>query len=169
MRSAAAAAGLLIAGVMLAGCMSTPAPGAAPRSESPSPLPTAACPEQPGVELPPECAPYDPDQAMAQNDLYRERMDIDAQTRADGESLVAPVTAALEALRASGGAITERAVAEALSGAGVEGVPQTRAAAGDVLFGTAVGGGCLFGAVTPEAVSVEVGGFILDGGCLPAR
>ena len=31
-----------------------------------------------------------------------------------------------------------------------------------------VGGGCLFGAVTPEGVQVEVGGFIMDGGCLPA-
>ena len=39
------------------------------RSGEGSPTPTAACPAVPGVELPPECAPYDPDAAMAANHI----------------------------------------------------------------------------------------------------
>lgn len=168
-REGPAAAFLLVAAALLVGCATPAGPGAGPEPSSSSPVPTAACPEQPGVELPPECAPYDPDQAMAQNDLYRERMEVDADTQAAGDELVPPVTAALEDLRASGVPLSDGAVAEALASAGVAAVPQTRAAAGDVLFGVAVGGGCLYGAVTPEAVSVDVGGFIMDGGCLPAQ
>ncbi len=160
---------LLLAAALVVGCATPATSGAGPQPTTSSPVPTAACPEQPGVDLPPECAPYDPDRAMAQNDLYRERIGVDAETQAAGQALVAPVRAALEELRAAGEPLSEAAVGEALASAGVREVPQTRAAAGDVLFGVAVGGGCLYGAVTPEAVSVEVGGFIMDGGCLPAQ
>lgn len=159
---AAFAAAILVA--TLAGCAS-----AGPGGGTQTPTPTAACPEQPGVELPPECAPYDPEQSMAQNDVYRQRMDIDAGTQAAGDALIAPVTAALEELRASGRPLEESDVAAALAEAGVDASPQLRSAAGDVLFGAAVGGGCVYGAVTPEAVTVQVGGFIMDGGCLPAQ
>ena len=64
--------------------------------------------------------------------------------------------------------ITEDAVRTALLDAGASDV-QLRASAGAVLFGAGVAGGCLYGAVDENAVSVELGGFILDGGCLPAQ
>ncbi|RZI91048.1 MAG: hypothetical protein EOO67_10620, partial [Microbacterium sp.] len=52
--------------LFLAGCATT---GQTPPSGvSPSPTALVACPEQPGVELPPECVPYDPDAAMGLND-----------------------------------------------------------------------------------------------------
>jgi hypothetical protein len=67
------------------------------------------------------------------------------------------------------GAITQEAVAQAISEAGPSD-PQVRESAGDVLFGvSAPEGGCVFGAVTAEAVQIEVGGYIMDGGCLPAQ
>lgn len=169
------APGLVVTVVVLLGALTgcaTAGTGASPYAgtPSPTPTPTAACPEQPGVELPPECAPYDPDAAMAQNDRYRERMPLDEANRVANEALLANATTGLAALQASG-TVTEDAVRTALEQAGAVDV-QTRGAAQAWLFGAAIpGGGCLYGEIDGATgeLSAELGGFILDGGCLPAQ
>lgn len=136
---------------------------------SASASPTAACPEQDGVPLPEGCAGYDPDAAMAQNDMYRQRLALGAEAQAANERLVQPITVALEELRTADGGFTEDDVRAALAEAGATAI-QTRTGAGDVLFGAAGPvGGCVYGAVEAERVTVEVGGIIMDGGCLPAQ
>jgi len=105
---------------------------------------------------------------MAANDRYRERMGLDDDARDENAELVAPLTAALEALRASGN-VSVDAVQGVLQTAELANV-QVREDYGRVLFGASgPAGGCLFGEVAAGSVSVEVGGFILDGGCLPMQ
>lgn len=153
---------------LTAGCATVVGASPSP-SASASPSPTAACPEQEGVDLPEGCAGYDPDAAMALNDLYRQRLELSADAQAENERLIAPVTAALEALRTADGGFTEEGVRAALADAGATAI-QTRTGAGDVLFGAAgPAGGCVYGALEAERVTVEVGGIIMDGGCLPAQ
>lgn len=155
----------LVAG--LAACATgTFGAGTATPSQTPTPTPLYACPEQPGVELPPECAPYDPDAAMAQNDRYRERMEMDAADQAANQELVDALTAALEGLDRA--ALSEDAVRSAILEVGAADV-QLRGDARAYLFGAIVPGGCVYGSVEQTAVTVELGGFILDGGCLPAQ
>jgi|TARA_B100000678_G_scaffold118757_1_gene99623 hypothetical protein len=161
------AASVLAVALTLGGCASEVANlGVA----SASPSPTCAVAEQPGIEPAPGCVAYDAEKNMASNELYRQRMEQPQDGREAGSHLIAPVTAALEAVRVSSAGISETAVRAALVEAGVtEANIQSYERNGDVPFGVAVvGGGCLFGAVTPEGVQVEVGGFIMDGGCLPA-
>lgn len=161
-----AAVSLIALTIMLAGCV--PRGDGAASSPSPIPTPTAACPEIEGVDLPPGCAPYDPDAAMAENERYRERMDVDEDTRQGNALLITPLTDALEELQARG-EITVDSVNRALSDAGLEN-PQVRDDYGSILFGVAgPTGGCLFGEVSADVVSVEMGGYILDGGCLPSQ
>jgi len=153
--------------VVLVGC----APPAGPvdaASPSRSPTPTAACPQVEGVDLPPDCAPYDPQESMDLNDQYRERMDIDEATREASAGPAETVRAALEGLRAAGD-VTVDQVQDVLISAGLAD-PFVREDYGDVLFGVnGPKGGCIFGEVSAEAVVVDVGGYILDGGCLPAQ
>ncbi|WP_431798465.1 hypothetical protein [Microbacterium kunmingense] len=133
-----------------------------------SPTPTAACPAVPGVELPPECAPYDPDAAMAANDGYQERMPLSDDAVAANRELLPEVVVALDSLR-SDGAVTPESVVATLSEAGLTDV-QTRGDASGLLFGAmGVAGGCFYGEISLQTVQIEVGGLILDGGCLPAR
>lgn len=158
---------LVVMAVLLAGCATT-SPRAGIASPTPSPTPTAACPQVEGVDLPPECAPYDPEKAMAQNDAYRERMDISDEARVAAERAIEDVRPALEALRAAGGLSTE-AVAAALADVGLPGA-QTVGDERAVAYGVAASeGGCIFGEVSADAVTVEAGGYIMDGGCLPAQ
>lgn len=130
--------------------------------------PTVACPTIEGVEQPPECAPYDPDEAMAANDRYRERMELDQDAAAANEQAMVPAADALEVVRASGD-ITVESVREALERAGLTD-PQVREDYSRVLFGASgPAGGCIHGEVAAHAVTIDVGGYILDGGCLPAQ
>lgn len=153
--------------MLLVGCA-----GFAPRQTGsevePAPTPTAACPEVEGVELPPECAPYDPDHAMAQNDRYRERMELSEDSRAAAEPTIKPIRTALETLRTDG-ALSVDSVEQALTDAGLTSA-RLRGDSAGVLFGaSAPAGGCVFGEVSAEVLTVEAGGPILDGGCLPAQ
>ncbi|CAH0228913.1 hypothetical protein SRABI44_02737 [Microbacterium foliorum] len=158
--------------MLLAGCatattgLSTASPSAS-ASASPSPTPTAACPQVEGVELPADCAPYDPDNAMAQNDRYRDRVDLSEASRAAAEQPANEIRTALETLRTSGD-LSVDAVEDAIADAGLAGIQiigDDRA----VAFGVAAPeGGCIFGEVSADVLSVEVGGIIMDGGCLPA-
>ncbi len=160
---------LLAAALLLTGCATVSGTASPTVPATASPTPTAACPEMPGTELPPQCAPYDPDAAMAENDRYRQRLPLADEVTAAASAHLPAVRAGLESLRTGGQALTADAVTEVLEGAGLAGV-QTRAASGDVLFGaTAPQGGCVYGAVTPREVTAEVGGGITDGGCLPAQ
>lgn len=155
-------------GAVLGGC-ATAGPGTGAGTQTADPAPTAACPMQPGVELPPGCAPYDPDAAMAQNDRYRERMEMDAASLADNAALLERATTALQTLQA-GGPVSADSVRAALEEAGAVDV-QLREGAGDVLFGAAVPGGCVYGDIDGPTgeLTIDLGGVILDGGCLPAQ
>ncbi|WJL95417.1 hypothetical protein QSU92_16035 [Microbacterium sp. ET2] len=137
-------------------------------SRAGSPTPTAACPAVPGVELPPECAPYDPDAAMAANDGYRERIPLSDEAVAANRELLPKVVVALDSLR-SDGAVTPESVVGTLQDAGLTDV-QTRGDPDGLLFGAmGAAGGCFYGEITAQTVQIEVGGLILDGGCLPAQ
>lgn len=152
--------------LLLGGCATATGPGAA--TSSPSATPTVACPQVEGQTLPPECAPYDPDHAMAQNDRYRERMDLGEEERAAAAQPVAELQQSLEALRASG-SISVDAVEQALDDAGLSD-PQVLGDERAVAFGAvAPQGGCVFGELRADGVTVDAGGYIMDGGCLPAR
>jgi len=169
-RWAAAIAGTAVTVLLAGGCAGVAAPGVgSPRAATPAAAsPTAACPVQPGVELPENCAPYDPDAAMALNDAYRQRMPSSNESPAATAVLVDGVRARLDDARADGG-WSEESVRALLEEAGLSDI-QTRTGAGDVLFGAVPpGGGCVFGALEEQAVTVEAGGYILDGGCLPAQ
>lgn len=154
---------------VLAGCsLASPAPLGAPPAATPTPTPTAACPEIEGVDLPPDCAPYDPDKAMAENDRYRDRMDLPDESRDAAEDAAVSVRTALEIMRTAGDVSVE-AVEDAIAGTRLAGI-QTQGDARSVAFGVAAPeGGCIFGVVSAEQLTVEVGGYIMDGGCLPAE
>ena len=164
--------------IALSGCASGPAATSTETTSTqttPTPEPTCAVPAQPGVEPPAGCVAYDPEANMHANDMYRERLDISDAARATGDALAQPATAELEKLRASGSEITAEAVRSALTAAGLtsSGI-QTRADGGWVLFGATYSSGestasCVYGSVNADSVTVEVGGLIMDGGCLPAQ
>uniref|UniRef100_UPI003B3AFB3B hypothetical protein n=1 Tax=Pseudactinotalea sp. TaxID=1926260 RepID=UPI003B3AFB3B len=64
---------------------------------------------------------------------------------------------------------TEGGVSATLESLGLASA-QTRSGASAVAFGVvAPGGGCVFGVVDAETVTAEFGGYIMDGGCLPAQ
>lgn len=154
--------------MLLAGCATARPQAAGTPSETPTPTPTAACPIVEGVELPPECAPYDPEKSMALNDRYRERMDITEEARLAAEQAIADVRPALEALRTSGTLSTD-AVVDVFADAGLLHA-QTIGDARAVAYGVAAPlGGCIFGEVSADVLTIEAGGFIMDGGCLPAQ
>lgn len=166
-RTAVAFAVALATAAAVTGCASTTT-GASGPTPTESIAPSYACPTMEGVQLPPECAPYDPDAAMAANDRYRDRMGIEDEARAAAEEVSADVVAALRAAAAEK-PLTAEDVAAVLGEVGALS-PQIRTEARSVLFGaTGPKGGCLFGEVSGTSVSVEVGGYILDGGCLPAQ
>lgn len=168
MKSSAPILGSLAMVILLAGC-ALQGPGSLATTPTPTVTPTVACPEVDGHELPPECAPYDPEHAMEQNELYRKRMELSAEATSAAEAAAGPLRTALEDLRASGGEITVDTVSQAITDAELP-LPQVREDHGSVLFGVAgPEGGCVFGSVTADAVSVEVGGYIMDGGCLTAH
>lgn len=156
--------------LLVAGCATTRPPVGAEGS------PTAAdgrvaCPQVEGQELPPECIPYDPDAAMAQNDAYRQRLDASAETRAALELDRAAAEAALAPL-SDDPVLSRDAVLAALVEAGFDAddvavrQPWGDPPVLDVVI--AAGAGCLVGEVGAGAAVVEVAGPIADGGCFPA-
>jgi hypothetical protein len=161
-------AAVVIATAGLAGCAST----ASTSAPTPSGSPTCAVAAQPGVEPPEGCIEYDPEANMALNERYRDRRPLSDAAQAAGDALVAPVTAALETLRASGGPITDASVRTALAGAGLEaGGIQITAVPGSAAFGAGFSApdgvaACVFGGISADAVTVAAGGIIMDGGCL---
>ncbi|PSL37908.1 hypothetical protein CLV49_1516 [Labedella gwakjiensis] len=160
-------AALLATTILLTGCGSGGSPGAA-GSPSASATPTAACPSLEDVpDSERDCAVYDPDTAMAENERYREELPVDPETQVELDALVEPARRALEALTPPA---TVEDVVAALADIGLdESSIQTMDNGTGVLFGAFAGGGCLTGFVAPDgAVTVEAGGLIADGGCLAA-
>jgi hypothetical protein len=104
---------------------------------------------------------------MAQNERYRDRVDLSEESRAAAEEPAAAVRTGLESLRASGD-LSVNAVEEVFAATGLAGV-QTLGDERAVAFGAAAPeGGCIFGEVSADTLTVEIGGVIMDGGCLPA-
>jgi hypothetical protein len=110
---------------------------------------------------------------MVDNQRWRDRVGISADAQAAGDSHVESVTQGLTDLRDSG-TVTAETVRQVFVD---EGFPPRSIAtvgdAGNVGFGVTVSSAkghefaaCLFGTVGPDGVSVEVGGPIMDGGCL---
>lgn len=156
---------LVSAIALLSGCAGAGGSERSAPQVTPVPSPTVLC-TQPDQT---DCLSYDPDEAMALNDQYRERMRLTPNAQAAAEAYVTPVASSLEEMRQDGPPWSEHAVVDELVRAGLSDV-QIRSAAGDVLFGAqAPAGGCVFGALEAERVSVEAGGYIMDGGCLPAQ
>lgn len=161
----------LLGVVALTGCASQlSTAGTAPSSAQSE----CAVAEDPNGEPPPEgCVVYDPEQNMADNQRWRDRVEISADARAAGESYVEAVTQGLSDLQ-DAGTIGADSVRQVFLDEGFD--EKSIAVIGDdgyIGFGVAVsppeGAGfaaCLFGEVGPDGVSVEVGGPIMDGGCL---
>jgi len=169
----ARASGAAVSILLLAGCASGASPGATP-SPSASACAVAANPNGP----PPEgCIVYDPEENMAANQRYRDRYEIGADVADAGAPYAASVRAGLGELRDSAH-ITADAVREVLHDSGLSATSiQTIGDVGAVEFGammpTEVGGPdvgvCLFGEVSADRLAVEVGGVVMDGGCVPSR
>ena len=153
---------VVAAAVLLAGCAVAPSPGQAVSS---SPGPTAACPYVPEHPQPSNCAGYDPEAAMAENERYREPRPLSAETQAGLNRRIPAVRKALEALPDPADI---RDVKRALDASGVNAQDaQTDSTAKGIRFGVPVGGGCLVGFVGNDGtVEVSSRGSILDGGCL---
>ena len=156
--------GLTVMGVSLAGC-AAPEMGPLAGAGTPPQSPTAACPRVEEMPNPHQCAAYDPDAAMRENERYREQRTISAQTRALLDTYVEPARTALESLRqpASMADITK-----ALGSVGLdERAVQTDVVGSGTRFGAAANGGCLTGFVSQDGTAtISTGGAILDGGCL---
>lgn len=140
--------------------------GSVPATSSPSP--TAACPRIDEMsDGQRDCAVYDPDAAMDQNEGYRQQRTISPETKAQLETYVEPLRRALSPLRPP---VTVADVKTALGAAGLDDEVRTDDVGQAIRFGAAAKGGCITGFVGQDgAVSVSTGGSILDGGCLAMR
>ena len=117
---------------------------------------------------------YDPEKNMALNEMYRERMAVGEDVVAAAGPYVESATVGLAELQASE-SVTAASVREVLhaSGLPVDAI-QTMGDVGAVEFGAVMppevsGSGiavCLYGEVGPDRLIVDVGGVIMDGGCL---
>lgn len=104
------------------------------------------------------------------NEAYRQRVGS-AEAHAEAARSLPEVRAALDPL-ATGDPVAHEDVVDALVDAGFESVQVSEGTAatdvGPTTLGVGVGvpGGCVYGAVGPEGVTLEAGGPIADGGCL---
>jgi hypothetical protein len=164
----------LLGVVALAGCASQPSPTGAAASPAQS---ECAVADNPNGEPPPEgCVVYDPEQNMADNQRWRDRVEISADSQAAGESYVEAVTQGLSDLQDSG-TVTADGVRQVFLDQGFD--ERSIAVLGDdgnIGFGVTVSvptgtgfAACLFGEVGPDGVSVDVGGPTMDGGCLEGQ
>jgi hypothetical protein len=105
---------------------------------------------------------------MAQNDRHRDRMELSDDAAAAAVQPVSELRVRLETLRTEG-EISVQAVDGALQELGFPDAV-VRGDERAVEFGAAAPeGGCVFGEVRHDAILVEAGGYIMDGGCLPAQ
>ena len=150
--------------LLLAGCATPPggeASGTAPTVLEPS---SVACPEQEGVELPPECIPYDPQALMDSNERYKDRWPVAAGSFAAFEANRPEFTAAIEALQQSDG-LTADAVLAIMDDNGITGAHAWIADGVVTLSGNGPSGGCVFGIADATEFEMNIVGPVLDGGC----
>ena len=160
-RRIAAASAVMMLAPVLAAC-ATVTPQSAP---APAPEPTVRCPEGSGMDESDGCFPVDTEAAMDLNNAFRDRRATPEGWLEAQASTVAAVKIELETIRVTEMQVTPAALHEALSPLGFDSV-QARESSGEVLFGASVDGGCVFGTLTTDEVTVEAGGYINDGGCL---
>lgn len=156
--------GLTMVGISLTGC-AAPDTGPLSGAGTPSQSPTAACPRVDEMPDPQQCAAYNPDAAMRENERYREQRTISARTRALLDVYVEPARTALESLQ------QPATVSDVRKALGSVGLDEREVQAVDdgigIRFGAAANGGCLTGVVSQDGTAtISTGGSILDGGCL---
>lgn len=156
----------IVTGLSLAGC-GVPGTGEEVLSGTASPSPTAACPRVEDIAGGQRnCAVYDPDAAMAENEGYRRQRPVSADAQAQLDSYVGPARTALESLRPPA---TVADVKRALGSVGLDAREvQTDDVGTGIRFGAGSSkGGCVTGNVSLDGtVYVSTGGSIMDGGCL---
>lgn len=138
----------------------------------PPPSVTAACPVGEGQQAPPGCVPYDGELAMRANEAYRQRVELSKDLQAKAGTHLVGIKSALEGALKTGPVDRPSAVrvltplgydASSVQAYGRSNVP------GGFAIGVATDAGCVFGGIRGEAVVLETGGGIADGGCLPAQ
>ncbi len=151
--------------LLVAGC-ATP-----PGGQAGNPTPTVlepssvACPQVEGVELPPECIPYDPQALMDSNEAYKDRLPVSADAFAAFEAKRADITAAIGELQQTDG-LSVDSVITIMEDNGVTGA-QAGEADGVVTFGgDGPEGGCVFGTASATDIDMVVKGPVMDGGCV---
>lgn len=150
--------------VMTAGCAQAPEVEPAAPTGAPSPS-SVACAIQEGIELPPECIPYDPQALMDSNERYKDRMPVSADAYAAFEAERAEIEAEIERLREDD-ALSPEGVADVLEGAGVA-VGEAYEIEGTVfVLGDGPAGGCVEGRVDAESTEIDAVGYVMDGGCI---
>ena len=136
--------------------------------------PTGATTECPataeGSQSPPECVPPDLQVDARSNEAYRQRGDLTIENRFLAERDRVRIAEILADVAASG----RLGGADVVAILRAAGFPDTVAyggseTGGGVAFGTALENGCAYGSVRGAEVTVEIGGAIADGGCLPAQ
>lgn len=152
----------------VAGCAAPPASEEAAALEPSS----VACPQVEGVELPPECIPYDPDAYINSNLAYKDRMEVTEKAFAGFEAKREQVESAIAGLQESEN-VTIDSVKDVLESAGFGpqgGDPVKTWENLDGVNFTAGGptSGCVEGTVSIEAFEMTLKGYINDGGCVPA-
>ncbi|SEF18808.1 hypothetical protein [Jiangella alba] len=160
----AVAALSLLAVACLAGCGTTAADGRAGSSA------TGACPSVHDQPMPDDCVGYDPDAGMRANDAYRERSVLPPGGRGEAVEHHARIVAALTEAVAAGPLTVDdaRAVLEPLGYDSVQGHGSSEVSMGGLSIGVDVGTGCVYGEIRDTEVTLDIGGGIVDGGCLPA-
>lgn len=167
MKALAVSALVVLATAFLAGCGQAPAE---PGDSQDSPAPTGACPSVEHQPMPDDCVGYDPDAGMRANDAYRQRGDLPPDLR-DRALDHRDVIAAALGEAAAAGPLTAEQARDLLVPLGYEGVQAygSSDAGGGLAVGVSTGSGCVHGGVRGTEVTLEVGGGIADGGCLPAE
>ncbi|WP_166354767.1 hypothetical protein [Phytoactinopolyspora limicola] len=151
--------------------------------------PTAACAAPPDHdhETSSDCVPIDVEDYLRDNRAYRERDEPDADAQQSADEALPAIEGALAPL-AERDMVSPQDIRDTLAAAGYDQGVQIRPFTDDdteplpaVTVAVATGGACVFGTVSTEAaadpgagtlesgVELEVGGFIADGGCLPAH
>lgn len=158
----------VLAVACLVGCGSTtPDTAAGERADSP---PTGACPSVHDQPMPDDCVGYDPDAGMRANDAYRQRSELPPEWQGDAVEHRDRIAAALTEAVAAGPLTVDdaRAALEPLGYDDVQAHGSSEVAGGGLAIGVSTGKGCVYGEVRGTEVTLDVGGGIADGGCLPA-
>ncbi|MDQ1597923.1 MAG: hypothetical protein QOI70_1347 [Microbacteriaceae bacterium] len=153
-----------LAVVSLSACASR---GGGVLASTPTPTSPVICSQIGGTELVDGCPPpSDSSPHYKENLKYRDRQDLSAQETDAATGFIQPVTTALQPLADGQVPMTKDSVVAAVVSAGFASRDVQTVEGVGIGFGASTGYGCVFGSVGAGTVSVEVGGYINDGGCL---